>query len=134
MTNYSFANYSDYLEIRNRVDMWCPFRIEEGNILTVPNIRDTPLIHSAATDNIHFITEVDAAGEWESVGITSRRNHINEPNEDVDMATLQGLEPGLYQCVIVDEMYCSECDEDTEECDHDLCIGWALMKLVEDNA
>lgn len=123
MSNYKFSTWLEFDRINKQVDMWCPFQIHEHNGLSVPNIRTTPMCDNGVSyDGQHIELE---SHDWEPVRIGAHGD-ICEPAEFVSERTLQGLEPGLYQCIIVEDGNIDLENDDLV----DPTTGWALMKHV----
>lgn len=146
MSNYTH-NVTRNTDPRKLPDLWSPFRIDNygdgENVFLTPldvTSQDTPYIGMCYTENGTHVTEVDQLG-WSAVsGLTSRSGDIQEPAEYINAMTLLGLETDIYQVVFVDMLYCDECHEcddscddgceyDEYDCEHDMTVGWALMKV-----
>lgn len=158
MSNYTY-NVTAHTTARELPDLWSPFALNKygtDNVFITPlDVRhgDSPYIGMCYTENGTHVTEIDQLG-WSAVsGLTSRSSDIQHPSETIEGSTLLGLEPGIYQCVIVDMLYCegTHCpvcndfidycqghgDIDTTgmedgECNCDLTVGWALMKVDDE--
>lgn len=134
MSNYTH-NVTAHTTARELPDMWSPFALNKygpDNVFITPLTGlDTPYIGMCYTENGTHVTEIDQLG-WSAVsGLTSRSSDIQAPNETIEGSTLLGLEPGIYQCVIVDTLNCHTCNENVE-CECDLTAGWALMKVDDE--
>lgn len=155
MSNYT-ANVTASTTSRELPDLWSPFALNKygpDNVFITPlDGLDMPYSGMCYTDGSGYITEYDSS-DWAAVnGLTSRSSDIQHPSETIEGSTLLGLEPGIYQCVIVDRLNCDEthcplCSEPIDyclghgdvdttdmedgECDCDLVAGWALLKLED---
>lgn len=117
-------------------DMWAPFSLRhpvgsDHDYLMITPLNDRSDIPYAdmcyAQGQPATILEHD--NNWNVVdGLNARNSDIYEPAEYINYGMLESLEDGIYQTVFVEMMSCDDCEE-FEECDCDLVIGWALMKL-----
>lgn len=155
MSNYT-KNVTASTTSRELPDLWSPFALNkysEDNVFITPlDSLDMPYSGMCYTDNGSHVTEYDSS-EWHAVsGLTSRSSDIQEPNETIEGHTLLGLEPGIYQCVIVDMLscqvaHCPLCNDPIDycqghtvdttdledgDCNCDLTVGWALLKLGDE--
>ena len=135
MGNYT-KNVTAHTTARELPDLWSPFALnkysEENVFITPLDGLDMPYSGMCYTESGNgYITEYDST-DWQAVsGLTPRSSDIQEPCETIEGSTLLGLEPGIYQCVIVDVLTCPDC-EDPDDCMCDLVAGWALLKLDQD--
>lgn len=131
MSNYT-KNVTAYTTSRELPDLWSPFALNKfgyDNVFITPlDSLDMPYSGMCYTENGSHVTEYDNS-DWTAVsGLNARSSDIQAPNETMEGHTLLGLEPGIYQCVIVEMLHCNDC-EDLEDCDCDTAAGWTLLKL-----
>lgn len=111
-----------------KIDTWAPFKIHHigDDVFLQDDLAGNQYCGMAYMDDSKQLTEVEMG--WSGVSITNRSSLVNESCEYLSDTTMIGLEPGVYQCILVDVMNCDDCIDDYDDmCDH--LAGWALVKL-----